>query len=92
MAHMTIRLVSNPRTGKRDIIIVHESDADALPFEHEREHRALVERLLGQGVLRPDEVGQVRVRRVAEGSAARTTTDQSTDEPAVAPESHSEGS
>lgn len=64
MANVTIRLVANPKTGKRDIYIDYESEDDALPFEHEEEHRDLVEQLLGQGVLDPDDVGNVKVGRV----------------------------
>jgi len=64
MAELTIRLVSNPKTGKRDIYIDYESEDDALPFEHEEDHRDIVEQLLGQGVLDPDDVGQIKVGRV----------------------------
>lgn len=64
MAEMTIRLVSNPRTGKRDIYIDYESEDDALPYEHEEDHRDVVEQLLGQGILDPDDVGQIKVGRV----------------------------
>ena len=64
MAEMTIRLVSNPSTGKRDIYIDYESQDDALPHEHEQDHHDVVERLLGQGILDPDEIGQIKVGRV----------------------------
>ena len=46
MAEMTIRLRCDPETGKKDIIISLRSDADALPHEHEQQHRALVDKLL----------------------------------------------
>ena len=64
MSDVTIRLVSNPKTGKRDIYIDYESEDDALPFEHEEDHRGVVEQLLGQGILDPDDIGQVKVGRV----------------------------
>lgn len=64
MADVTIRLVSNPKTGKRDIYIDYDSEEDALPFEHEEDHRDVVERLLGQGILDPDDIGQIKVGRV----------------------------
>lgn len=64
MADLTIRLVSNPKTGKRDIYIDYESEDDALPYEHEQDHHHIVEQLLGAGVLSGDDVGQVRVGRV----------------------------
>ena len=48
MAEVTIRLRHNPRTGEREVVIHYESESDALPHEHERDHRALAEALLGQ--------------------------------------------
>lgn len=47
MADVTIRFRHNPRTGKKELVISYESEPDALPHEHERDHRALVEALLG---------------------------------------------
>ena len=41
MAEMTIRLRVNPGTGKKDIVISLRSDEDALPHEHEQQHRQL---------------------------------------------------
>jgi hypothetical protein len=65
MAEVTIRLIYNLETGKKDIYIDYESDADALPLEHEQQHRQIVEKLLGKGILKPAEVGDVKVGRVA---------------------------
>lgn len=62
MAEVTIRFKYNPKTGKKELIINYESDDDALPHEHERDHRALAEKLLGQPL--GDDVGEVRVERV----------------------------
>jgi hypothetical protein len=45
---MTIKLVVNPTTGKREVDIAYESDSDALPMEHEEEHRRLVEKVVGK--------------------------------------------
>lgn len=69
MAEITIRLRYNTQTGKKDLLIDYHSDDDALPIEHEQDHRALVEGLLGKGVLKADEVGDVVVRRATPGSA-----------------------
>ena len=63
MAEMTIRLRCDPATGKKDIIIKLRSDEDALPHEHEQQHRALVEKLIGGGLLAASEVGQIVVER-----------------------------
>jgi len=38
MAELTIRLVVDPATGKKDVHIGYRSDADALPMEHEEAH------------------------------------------------------
>ncbi len=67
MAEMTIRLRCDPATGKKDIIVKLDSDADALPQEHEQLHRNLVEKLIHGGLLKASEVGQLIVER--EGSA-----------------------
>ena len=60
---MTIRLRTDPSTGKKDIIIDLRSDDDALPHEHEEQHRALVRRLIDGGLLKAEELGQVIVER-----------------------------
>ena len=48
MAEITIKLRHNPKTGERELIIGYESEADALPFEHERDHREMIEALIGR--------------------------------------------
>ncbi len=68
MAEMTIQLKIDPATGKKDIIIGLKSDDDALPHEHEQQHKALVEKLIEGGVLQAAEVGKIIVEREAEES------------------------
>src|SRR5262249_16079415 len=51
MAEMTIRLIPDPDTGKKNIIISLKSDEDAMPHEHEQSHRALVDKLLEKGLV-----------------------------------------
>lgn len=63
MAEMTIRLRCDPATGKKDIIVSLHSDEDALPHEHEQQHKALVEKLIHGGLLKANEVGQIVVER-----------------------------
>jgi hypothetical protein len=63
MAEMTIRLISDPHTGKKNIIVGLRSDADALPQEHEQMHRALVDKLINGGILKASEVGRIVVER-----------------------------
>ncbi len=69
MAEMTIRLISDPATGKKNIVIALRSDADALPHEHEQMHRRLVEKLVNGGLLKAEEVGQIVVEREEEEKA-----------------------
>lgn len=66
MPEMTIRLRINPETGKKDIIIAMRSDEDALPHEHEQQHRQLVDRLLEGGLIKADEMGKIVVEREEE--------------------------
>ena len=61
---MTIKLVYNLNTGKQDVFIDFISDSDALPIEHEKDHRKLIEKLLGQGILKANEVGEVKISRL----------------------------
>lgn len=68
MADLTIRLVVDPETGARRVVVDYGSDADALPMEHEADHRALVEALV-EGGLRGVEVGRAEKPEVAERSA-----------------------
>lgn len=58
MAELTIRLRKDPQTGKHDIVIDLDSDADSLPHEHENLHREAVEKILGKG-----SVGKVIIER-----------------------------
>lgn len=74
MAEMTIRLRTNPTTGKKDIVISLRSDDDALPHEHEQQHRQLVDKLIEGGVLSQDEVGSVVVEREEEEQVSTPTS------------------
>ena len=63
MPEMTIRLQRDPETGKQNIIIKLRSDEDALPHEHEQQHRALVDKLIDGGIVKAGEVGNIIVER-----------------------------
>lgn len=78
MAEVTIRLRHNPRTGEREVVIHYESDRDALPHEHERDHRALAEQLLGrplEQVLGGVVVDRVVVEKQPQAQKAAATED-----------------
>ena len=64
MGEIRIRFRMNLETGKRDIVVEYDSDEDQLRHEHEQKHRDIVKKLVGEGVLGADEVGEVTVERV----------------------------
>jgi hypothetical protein len=72
MAEMIIRLRQDPETKKRNIIISLRSDEDALPHEHEQQHKALVDRLIEGGVIKAAEVGKIIVEREEEEKVPAT--------------------
>lgn len=69
MPRLTIRLRIDPTTGKKDVVVDLESDADALPHEHEQMHRALVEKLIQGGIVKENELGKIIVERLEEEHA-----------------------
>ena len=69
MAEVTLRLTIDPQTGKKSVVIDYQTDADALPEEHEEEHRQLVSKVV-EG-LPLDGSGPVAVER--ESGAERGT-------------------
>jgi hypothetical protein len=70
VAELTIRLIVDAETGKKDILIGYHSDADALPIEHEDEHRRLVEKLVAGGLVKAEEIGKIKVEREGAGTVA----------------------
>lgn len=70
---MTIRLRCDPETGKRDIIVALETDADSLPHEHEALHRRLVEKLIDNGLLTAEDAGKLIVEREERKGEATAT-------------------
>jgi hypothetical protein len=67
VAELTIRLIVDAKTGKKDIVIGYHSDSDALPVEHEEDHRRLVEKLIAGGLVKAEEIGKIKVEREASG-------------------------
>lgn len=80
MADLTIRLIYNLETGKKDIFVDFVSEDDALPIEHEQQHREVIEQLLGKGILEADEVGDVNISRVPPQRAPGQQQEQHTPE------------
>jgi hypothetical protein len=67
MADITIRFRWNRKTNRRELVIGYESEEDLLAHEHERDHRALVERLIGQPL---GEDTEIIVERIEKDGAA----------------------
>jgi hypothetical protein len=78
MASLVITLRVDPTTGKKDILVDYTSDADALPMEHEEEHRKIIAKLIAGGVVAAEEVGRVIVATpgAAEEPAAATADER----------------
>jgi hypothetical protein len=70
MPDLVLRLRVDPVTGKRTVAIDYASDADALPIEHEEEHRKLAEKVM-EGGLRNDKVTVSREQEKTPGSDAK---------------------
>ena len=78
MATLTLRLEIDPVTKKRNVWVKYDSDADALPMEHEQAHRRIVEALLAGGTLKAEELGTINVERPAEVTAATSAASSAT--------------
>jgi hypothetical protein len=63
VAEVIIRLVVDPTTGKKNVVIGYRSDADAMPIEHEDAHREIVDKLIEGGALSAAELGEIIVER-----------------------------
>ena len=69
MPEMTIRLIPDPVTGKKNIIISMRSDEDALPHEHENMHRVLADKIVQGGLAKASELGKIVVERLEDEKA-----------------------
>ncbi|MEZ4318485.1 MAG: hypothetical protein R3F61_13315 [Myxococcota bacterium] len=83
MAELILKLEIDPVTGKKNVLIDYGSDADALPMEHEEDHRQLVDRLIEGGALKAADLGRIIIRRdgddmVEEADAERSPVDERT--------------
>lgn len=65
-SELVLRLRVDPKTGRREVVVDYTSDADALPYEHENEHRRLAGKVLEGGL----DNGKLEVTRPVEEPAA----------------------
>lgn len=82
MAELILRLRVDPVTGRREIVVDYASDADALPIEHEEEHRRLAAAVVAGGLGAPG----LEVTRAPEPVAETTSPDASPSPPERAPQ------
>lgn len=78
MANLVLRLRVDPVTGRREVVIDYTSDSDALPMEHEEEHRRLANRVIDGG-LASDKV------EVSRETEAPTSAPEAPDTPVAEP-------
>jgi hypothetical protein len=65
-SELVLRLRVDPTTGRREVVVDYTSDSDALPIEHEDEHRRLAGKVVEGGL----NSGKVEVTRPVEEPAA----------------------
>jgi hypothetical protein len=75
LASLTIRLQIDPATKKKNVIIKYDSDSDALPLEHEEEHKRLVDALIKNGTLKAEDLGHIHIEREGQGAAVKTPSE-----------------
>lgn len=68
MAELILRLRVDPVTGRREVVVDYASEADALPIEHEDEHRRLAAAVVAGGLGAPG----LEVTRAPEPTAEAT--------------------
>ena len=79
MADLVLRLRVDPITGRREVVIDYSSDADALPIEHEEEHRRLAGKVVDGGL------GNEKVEVTREAEAPATEAPAETGAPVAQP-------
>ena len=75
MASLTIRLEIDPKTKKKNVIIKYDSDSDALPLEHEEQHKRLVDALIKNGTLKAEDLGHIRLEREGQGAPTQPSSE-----------------
>lgn len=76
MAEVTLRLRVDPQTGRKTVVVDYSSDADALPMEHEEDHRAIVDRLIEVGAITEADRDNVVIERSAEQAPAPAASEE----------------
>jgi hypothetical protein len=69
MATLILRLDIDPTTKKKNVWVKLDSDSDALPMEHEEQHKRIVEALLAGGAVKAEDLGTITIEREGLGPA-----------------------
>ena len=69
MATLILRLEIDPHTKKKNVFVKLDSDSDALPMEHEEQHKRIVKALLANGGLKAEDLGNITIEREGQGAA-----------------------
>jgi DNA-binding GntR family transcriptional regulator len=69
MATLILRLDIDPNTKKKNVWVKYDSDSDALPMEHEEQHKKIVEALLAGGAVKAEDLGTITIEREGQGAA-----------------------
>ena len=80
MATLILRLEIDPHTKKKNVFVKLDSDSDALPMEHEEQHKRIVEALLANGGLKAEDLGHITIEREGQGAVKQ---EEKKDAPAV---------
>jgi hypothetical protein len=88
MPEMTIRLILDPDTGKKNIIISLRGDEDALPHEHEQMHRKIVDKVLNGNLVDAASLGKITVEREDEKAPASPASSGPQDQREAAAQGH----
>jgi hypothetical protein len=72
MADLVLRIRVDPVTGKRVLVVDYASDGDALPIEHEDEHRRLASKVVDGG-LTGESIEVTRAAETGIGESAVTS-------------------
>lgn len=77
MGDISIRFRMNLKTGEKEIVVRYEDDEDLMRHEHEKRHREIVKKLVGDGVLNAEDSDNIVVERVT-GSQQETQSQNET--------------
>ena len=79
MGEIYIKFSFNIETGEKEIIIEYEAEPDMTTVEHERKHRAIVEQLLGKGIIGKSELNRIKLKAISKPKKEKIISNTSED-------------